>query len=299
MKKTVFTILSAFFCTFTLTAQTVTNLGTTTINRTISDSPIGDLTIGNYPSSWAGGSSTYYRCVYTAQPQLTKSYNIGVDSRIVNTTNLNNYRAIGVRGIAGRTTNGYNYGVLGGIVGDMNGAGIFGTISSHTGVYVNGRYAGYFDGNTYVNGNLYAGGYYTLSDAQLVYNVVSVNNNKALDKILGMNVIEFNLKQIDNKEEKDTATVAEDETVIKMRAQAAEQRHYGVLAQELQKHFPNLVEKGQDGYLQVNYLELVPILIQSIQELKQEVDELKAKNGTASDGIYKVIKDKQIILTRP
>ena len=77
MKKTVLTILSSFFCSFTLTAQTVTNLGTTTINRTISDSPIGDLTVGNYPSSWAGGSA-YYRCIYAAQPTYTTSFNIGL-----------------------------------------------------------------------------------------------------------------------------------------------------------------------------------------------------------------------------
>jgi hypothetical protein len=36
-----------------------------------------------------------------------------------------------------------------------------------------------------------------------------------------------------------------------------------------------LVYKGQDGYLGVNYQELVPVLIRSIQELKQQLDEVK------------------------
>lgn len=35
--------------------------------------------------------------------------------------------------------------------------------------------------------------------------------------------------------------------------------HYGVSAQELQQLFPDLVEEGQDGYLAVNYQELIPI----------------------------------------
>ena len=36
-----------------------------------------------------------------------------------------------------------------------------------------------------------------------------------------------------------------------------------------------MVIEGQDGYLGVNYVELVPILIRSIQELKQELDDVK------------------------
>ena len=43
---------------------------------------------------------------------------------------------------------------------------------------------------------------------------------------------------------------------------------------------PELVVKGQDGYLGVNYIELVPILIRSIQELSQKVENLEK----ASDG---------------
>ena len=38
------------------------------------------------------------------------------------------------------------------------------------------------------------------------------------------------------------------------------------------------MREGQDGYLGVNYTELVPILIRSIQELKQELDEVRGGN---------------------
>ena len=51
--------------------------------------------------------------------------------------------------------------------------------------------------------------------------------------------------------------------------------HYGLSAQELQSIYPDLVSEGQDGYLCINYIELVPILIQSIQELKQELDAVR------------------------
>ena len=51
--------------------------------------------------------------------------------------------------------------------------------------------------------------------------------------------------------------------------------HFGVSAQELLEIYPNLVKEGQDGYLAVNYTELIPVLIRSIQELKQELDVVK------------------------
>ena len=52
-------------------------------------------------------------------------------------------------------------------------------------------------------------------------------------------------------------------------------RHFGVDARELQKVYPDLVLEAPDGYLSVNYLEMVPLVIRSIQELKEEIDELK------------------------
>ena len=43
-----------------------------------------------------------------------------------------------------------------------------------------------------------------------------------------------------------------------------------------------MVIEGQDGYLGVNYIELVPILIRSIQELKAELDEVRSGTGRAT-----------------
>lgn len=48
----------------------------------------------------------------------------------------------------------------------------------------------------------------------------------------------------------------------------------GSVLRPTQKVYPDLVLEGQDGYLSVNYLEIVPLVIHSIQELKQKLDEL-------------------------
>jgi len=50
---------------------------------------------------------------------------------------------------------------------------------------------------------------------------------------------------------------------------------YGVIAQEVQKEFPEIVKVGNDGYLTVDYIQLIPILIEAVKELKREVDSLK------------------------
>ena len=49
----------------------------------------------------------------------------------------------------------------------------------------------------------------------------------------------------------------------------------GVLAQEIQEVFPELVTKDGDEILAVNYQGLVPVLINALKEQQQEIDELK------------------------
>ena len=49
----------------------------------------------------------------------------------------------------------------------------------------------------------------------------------------------------------------------------------GVLAQEVQKLFPELVSESKDGMLAVNYSGLIPVMIESIKEQQKQIDELK------------------------
>ena len=52
---------------------------------------------------------------------------------------------------------------------------------------------------------------------------------------------------------------------------------YGVIAQEVQKEFPEMVKMDSDGYLTVDYIQFIPILIESIRELKNEIDSIKCQ----------------------
>ena len=54
-------------------------------------------------------------------------------------------------------------------------------------------------------------------------------------------------------------------------------KDYGVVAQEIQEVLPELVQERENGYLAVNYEKLVPLLIESIKELKTQIDHLNKK----------------------
>lgn len=52
---------------------------------------------------------------------------------------------------------------------------------------------------------------------------------------------------------------------------------YGFSAQEVEKIFPDIVTKQEDGTLGIRYIELIPLLVQSLKEQQVEIDELRKK----------------------
>ena len=50
----------------------------------------------------------------------------------------------------------------------------------------------------------------------------------------------------------------------------------GVIAQQVEKVFPNVVGERSDGMKAVRYELLVPLLIEAIKDLKAEIESLKA-----------------------
>ena len=53
----------------------------------------------------------------------------------------------------------------------------------------------------------------------------------------------------------------------------------GIIAQEIEEILPEIVELRKTGIKAVNYMKLIPLLIESIKELKTELDELKSSNS--------------------
>ena len=98
---------------------------------------------------------------------------------------------------------------------------------------------------------------YNSSDERLKDNIEVIKGS--LDKIDGIRGVEFDWND-------------------QSPGWARERGHdVGVIAQEVQKVVPEIVVKRKSGYLGVDYKRLVPLLIESIKELKQEIEILKKK----------------------
>ena len=272
-----------FFTTLLLTASSVTfaqfkidSSGNAILGTSTAPQTSAKFTIG---TEFATYSQARMGLNVNTMTTEQSTQNVGVNS-VVDGTGPTNGVSIGVRGMA---TGGYqdmNFGVLGSITGPYTyGAGVFGAINNYDGISVNGRYAGYFVGPVKATEFITIRGVFMPSDERQNENILSISRGDAhpsstLNNLLSMNVVEYNHKA-QNTERGNTETsmgsAAGDET--------DNTRHFGLLAQELGEIYPNLVVEGQDKTLSVNYLELIPILIRGIQELKQELDEVK---GTVS-----------------
>lgn len=64
----------------------------------------------------------------------------------------------------------------------------------------------------------------------------------------------------------------------------------GVIAQELRKVFPEMVTKGADGFLKVDYTQLTAVLIQAVKEQQEQINELKNRLDRQQEQINAILK---------
>ena len=272
------------------------------------------LTVGN------GTNDNTASVGLLSAPTVLSTTNIGVEGVVkANSSNTNdkNYGVLGVVGL--NSTHGRNYGASG-VISLPNsyygGTGVFGAtslVSISTPIDIQGIYAGYFAGPVLATGGITAPGMYTSADSRLSENIVplsdrDISGRETLENVLNMNVVEYNLKSRLNEvipddfdPEKAEELKGSYQYLKKEDEEMVSRHHFGVDAEELQKVYPGLVLEGQDGYLSVNYSELVPLLIRSIQALKQELDELKgagvgAKRVSQATGLQSAMANRGNLL---
>jgi hypothetical protein len=66
--------------------------------------------------------------------------------------------------------------------------------------------------------------------------------------------------------------------ISKIEIQNIEKRHFGLSLEQLKEVFPDLVYEQEDGSYGVNYMEMVPILVKTINELNNRLSVLEGKN---------------------
>jgi len=204
---------------------------------------------------------------------LTENY--GIYTTAYSSTSVGDATSYALFAKSGNCSNG-NIGVIGIAQSSSNSfkdVGVYGTNGNIT--FETGKYAGYFRGNVKVSESLTANAYSTSSDYRLKENIQQLNGSQAVDNLMKINTVSYNYKQREVEMADGTMGnyFADDSPVLL-------NSHYGVIAQELKEIYPELVVEDASGYLAVNYVELIPILIKSVQELKRQVDALKTTDET-------------------
>ena len=291
-----FFAISSMFLTVTLTASAQFKVNSSGKVAACSSNPsfVPRLSVGD--NCYLGNGNDYSIGI-AATPLLQESKkNVAIEGYVKSSQSFTSETNVGVAGYTKTNPNhGRNFGILGTIDYDyapvcVGGAGVYATNHAYYFSYptnIQGMYAAYFVGSTNLSGRTTAQEIYIPADESLCDNVESVETRdglSTLDNLMQMNVLEFNMKSREKTEvPKDGEEMTEEikkayDSMKKDEAEMFSRRHFGLSAKELQQIYPNLVMKGQDGYLYVNYTELVPVLIRSIQELKAELDEVKGKN---------------------
>jgi hypothetical protein len=184
----------------------------------------------------------------------------------------------GVYGTAGNATSGYNYGVFGILGGTNNGAGVFGSARGFGSTNTNGNWAGYFNGDVKITNplgtaTLWVNSTQYTSDQRLKKNITTLTNT-IFDKISQLNAVQFQYKTRSDMIAAGLipADTSQIDTVTNINANKV---RYGYIAQDVQQIFPDIVYQGSDGFLGVDYVELIPLMIEAI---KQQTDSMKQQN---------------------
>ena len=133
-------------------------------------------------------------------------------------------------------------------------------------------------------------GVFVASDSRFKENIEPVENS--LDGLKSLSAVTYNLKPrfgITNQGgarkmqaqggEEDVKSQRDKELFGKFYAELEnEPARYGFIAQEVKEIYPELVRTDADGYMYVDYLGLVPLLVNAVNELQAKIEILESGN---------------------
>lgn len=210
----------------------------------------------------------------------------GLYGRATGDSNLGTVCGVASEAFGG--SSGRNYGVFGHIISVENGAGIYGTThTSCIGETLDGCYAGYFEGNVKITGSLSGVLLNGAMSSTLPSNmtpIIEKDERRVIPLMQGIKSSSYYLsypKRCNTEEStgNDYSSDINVEDYNTSEQQIMSKRHYTLNADQLEEVFPDLVYENEDGTKSINYVEMVPILVQAINELKGELDELKGNGG--------------------
>lgn len=123
----------------------------------------------------------------------------------------------------------------------------------------------------WVSGNLKVNSTTYTSDVRFKENILPINNQ--LNSLLKLKTYQYTFIQSEHFIGDSLSVNANKEYHVDYNFD--NNLHYGLMAQDIEKIYPNLVTRDENGYLSLNYTELIPILISSIQEQNDRIIKLE------------------------
>ncbi len=228
-------------------------------------------------SSW--GFSIIATTPFTSS---SASKNVGIKGFATSSTYISSKRSAGVWGVAGNATSGYNYGLYGELYGTGNGAAVFAVVPGRGDTYINDKYAGYFRGKVFIEDYLKVGTTYYYSDINMKKDIRLLANIESpqIEKLKSLTAIKYKLKT--PVELNQIGSEVSDTLSLDIIAQEYNTEYYkkdkiGLSAQDVQQVFPELVIEDEEGYLSINYVGLIPVLIEATKEQQTVIEELQSE----------------------
>ena len=175
----------------------------------------------------------------------------------------------------GRGSTNYDYGILGALNSNAtHAAGIYGSADSSISFDRSGKFAGFFNGNVVVTGNIY-GSLMTQVNSPSGRSVrIPLSTEKTSDECVSERLTKLEPVQVINERGRGEFT-QNDEDSLKIEVYIP---NYAIEEEGLKQTFPELVNEDADGNISVNYVEMVPLLIQAIKELNAKIEELQGND---------------------
>ena len=235
----------------------------------------GDIEPSANNSYDLGDSDYHWKTVYSERGEYGEYWNnlMGKHAAVVvnNMNSASNKYSIGVSARAEGGTSA-TYGVRGAAYGTTANYAIYGIASGGTtnyGVYSSGSAGG-------------TTGWNSSSDARLKKDVQQLTG--ALDKVLKLRGVSYYWK---NKEE---MAAAKGISVDEFDYGYDSKKHIGVIAQELEAEYPELIHTDGDGFKSVEYSTLGPILIEAMKEQQAIIEGQQKKNEELEAKVEKLEK---------
>ncbi len=305
MKKTfILTILMAFCAIYAQAQVEIDSLGRVSILPAVNGwKPT--LKIGNSTNYGAGVNIKNVGRHYNLEVTRTLNDTASVGILVNMDNSYNKTTALHCSAQGGSNVSPYVYGVSTDVYGGIKTIGVFGKAFNYgsgsnisaVGVYGTsqniseasiaypGHYGGYFNGNVrVVSGSIYGTLVTpaTISGGGSTQGVSVITSDRdggegVTGKLAQVQAIQFL---------RDKRDIGDDLTDEERKEKELEPRpstiQYGLAADQLKAVYPELVYEDKEGNVSINYIEIIPLLVQSINELSSELAELKGTSNKKS-----------------